>query len=460
MKPEYREPASFRDPSGFLFKRENTLYRQVNQTYRQHYEKLMGSGLYDALVREGHLIAHEEVGIDPADAASAHKIIRPARVPFISYPYEWSFGQLKAAALLTLQIQKRALDVGMALKDASAYNVQFVEGRPILIDTLSFEGYREGEPWIAYRQFCQHFLAPLALMAHRDVRLGQLLQVHIDGIPLDLASRLLPLRSRLSLSLLVHLHLHARTQRRYADRPLRKTEAKRKLSRNGLIGIVDSLKGGVERLHWDPAGTEWADYYHASNYSDTSLAHKGTLVAEFLEQIQPETVWDLGANTGRFSQIAAQRESFTVAFDVDPGAVERHYQQCTTQNVKNVLPLVLDLTNPSPSLGWAHEERKSLLDRAPAGAVLALALVHHLAIGNNVPLPKVADFFGQLSPWLIVEFIPKSDSQVQRLLAMREDIFSTYDQKGFEEAFSQTFVIKACMPIVESERLLYLMQRK
>ena len=420
----------------------------------------MESGLYDALVRQGHLITHEEVDVEPAAATSAYKTIRPVPVPFISYPYEWSFSQLKEAALLTLHIQKRALDFGMGLKDASAYNIQFIEGRPILIDTLSFASYTEGEPWIAYRQFCQHFLAPLALMAYRDVRLGQLLRIHIDGVPLDLASQLLPLRSRLSISLLMHLHLHARAQRRYADKSVRRTEVKRRMSHHGLVGIIDSLHGGVNRLRWDPTGTEWVDYYHASNYSDAALEHKRTLVGQFLARIDPDTVWDLGANTGLFSRIAAELGIFTVAFDVDPGAVERHYRNCITNEINNVIPLVLNLTNPSPGLGWGHEERKSLLDRAPAGAVLALALIHHLALGNNVPLTHIATFFGQLSPWLIIEFIPKSDSQVGRLLAMREDVFPTYTQEGFEQAFSQTFTIKDQVPITESERILYLMQRK
>jgi hypothetical protein len=460
MKSEQREPASFRDPGGFLFRRDGTLYRQIHHRYRQEYERLMASGLYETLVREGHLIAHEEVSVAPADAASAYKIIRPVQVPFISYPYEWTFSQLKEAALLTLHIQKRALDFGMVLKDASAYNVQFVRGRPILIDTLSFEACTEGEPWIAYRQFCQHFLAPLALMAYRDARLGQLLRIHVDGIPLDLAARLLPLRSRFSISLLVHLHLHARAQQRYAGKPVRRTEVKRRMSRNGLVGIIDSLKGGVQRLRWDPAGTAWGDYYDDSNYSSAALEHKQTIVGQFLDRIEPTTVWDLGANTGLFSQIPAGRGIFTVALDADPGAAERHYQSCVGGEVANVLPLVLDLTNPSPGLGWGHEERQSLLNRGPTGAVLALALVHHLAIGNNVPLRQIATFFSQLSPWLIVEFIPKSDSQVRRLLAMREDIFPSYTQEGFEQAFSQTFSIHTQVPINESERTLYLMQRR
>src|SRR5215216_6396727 len=208
--------ASFRDPSGFLFARDGVLYRQVNRKYEQEYTRLMESGLYDKLVKAGLLVSHVEVDHAPAEAALAYKIIQPERVPFISYPYEWSFGQLKDAALATLSIQRRALKVGMSLKDASAYNIQFVRGKATLIDTLSFEIYKEGQPWVAYRQFCQHFLAPLALMATRDIRLNQLLRVYIDGIPLDLASELLPGKTRLNFGLLTHVHLHASAQKRYS----------------------------------------------------------------------------------------------------------------------------------------------------------------------------------------------------------------------------------------------------
>ena len=209
--------ASFRDPSGFLFSREGVLYRQVNQVYAADFTRLMDSGLYDKLIKAGLLIPHVESDLKPAQPELAFKVIRPERVPFISYPYEWSFGQLKDAALATLSIQKRALKLGMSLKDASAYNIQFYNGKPVLIDTLSFETYQEGEPWVAYRQFCQHFLAPLALMAYRDVRLSQLLRVYIDGIPLDLASELLPGRTRWNLGLATHIHLHASAQKRYAE---------------------------------------------------------------------------------------------------------------------------------------------------------------------------------------------------------------------------------------------------
>jgi hypothetical protein len=206
---EMRVGASFRDPSGFLFTRQGVLYRQVNQEYRTHYDLLMSSGLYTRLVGMGLLIPHDEVAEQPQESEVAYRVIRPEPLEFVSYPYEWSFSQLKDAALATLAIQKQSLEAGMVLKDASMYNIQFFHGKPVLIDTLSFETYREGDPWVAYRQFCQHFLAPLALMAHTDVRLSQLLRVYIDGIPLDLAARLLPRRTRYGLGLATHIHLHA-----------------------------------------------------------------------------------------------------------------------------------------------------------------------------------------------------------------------------------------------------------
>ncbi len=296
--------ASFRDPSGFLFTHQGDLYRQVNRSYAAEYDRLMGSGLYEKLVKAGLLIPHTEVKIPPADKETAYKVLRPERVPFISYPYEWSFGQLKDAALATLSIQRRALRLGMSLKDASAYNIQFQHGKPVLIDTLSFEIYIEGEPWVAYRQFCQHFLAPLALMAQRDVRLSQLLRIHLDGVPLDLASRLLPWRTRWNLGLSAHIHLHAKAQQRYAGISVTEARGKRRMSRQALLGLLESLRTTVRKLEWKPAGTEWADYYQDNNYTDHAFEHKKVLVADWLAKIAPRMVWDLGANTGVFSRLA------------------------------------------------------------------------------------------------------------------------------------------------------------
>lgn len=450
-------PASFRDPSGFLFQQDGVIYRQVNLIYKGDYDHLMESGLYRALVDDNLLIPHEEVDIEPLAPELAYKIIKPKPIPFISYPYEWCFSQLKDAALTTLKIQKKALDFGMTLRDCSSYNIQFKNGRPLFIDTLSFGKYREGEPWVAYRQFCQHFLAPLALMSYKDIRLCRLLRTYIDGLPLDLASCLLPWRTHLRFSLLSHIHLHARSQKHFAHRQV--DVKRRRMSRYAFLGILNNLESTVKKLKWQAGGTEWAEYYQDTNYSPQAFEHKKTIVAGFLERVRPATVWDLGANVGIFSRLASERGIPTVSFDVDPAAVEKHYLDCIARGDTNILPLVIDLTNPSPGIGWENKERMSLKKRGPADAVLALALVHHLAISNNVPLSKIAGFLSDVCHWLIIEFVPKTDSQVQRLLATREDIFPDYTRQAFEQEFSRYFTIDDSADIRESQRTVYLMRR-
>jgi len=460
MGSSVRSGASFRDPSGFLFVRDGTLFRQVNQSYRATFDQLEQSGLYAELVEAGLLIPHALADVPPAEPKAAALVLRPDPLAFISYPYEWSFSQLQDAALATLDLQQRALARGLSLKDASAYNIQFHRGRPVLIDTLSFEVYREGDPWVAYRQFCQHFLAPLALMSRRDIRLGQLLRLSIDGVSLDQAVRLLPWKARLNFGLLTHLYLHAASQRRFAGAEVRTAQGTRRVSRTGFLGLIDNLRRTVAGLRWDPGRTDWAEYETMHNYSPAALEAKRRLVAENLERTRPSSLWDLGANTGAFSRLASERGIATISFDVDPSAVETNYRSVRASGEANLLPLLIDLTNPSPAQGWHHAERLSLQQRGPADAVMALALVHHLAIGNNVPLPQVASFLADLGRWVIIEFVPKSDSQVKRLLAAREDIFSDYNVEGFERAFTGAFELRHHEPIAESERTLYLWEKR
>jgi len=454
-------PSSFRDPSGRLYRHAGVLYRQVNNRYREDYDHLMRSGLYAALLKGGRIVEHEEVRGVGEDPDLAYKVIRPVEVPFISYPYEWGFSQLKDAALATLKIQSIALQHGMSLKDASAFNIQFIGHRPVLIDTLSFERYREGEPWVAYRQFCQHFLAPLALMSQVDVRLGKLLSVHLDGIPLDLAARLLPWRSRLNPALTLHLHAHAAAQKRYAAEPGTTLRKGRLLSRTAFLALLESLERGVRGLRWDPAGTAWAGYAaSADHYTSAAAEQKRRLVEDWLKTARPAQVWDLGANVGLYSRIAAEMGSYVVAVDGDPGAVDRSYLDATRSPDARVLPLWIDLVNPSPALGWSGEERDSLLARGPADLVLALALIHHLAISNNVPLPSLADFFARAGSWLLLEFVPKDDPQTQKLLASREDIFDDYDLENLEKAFASKFEIREAVSIPDSRRRMYLMRKR
>jgi len=458
MKTNRDIPSSFRDPSGFLFYRDESIYRQVNVCYKKNYNYLMNSGLYEILVNAELLIPHEEVDIKYARSNKVYKIIKPELIPFISYPYEWSFSQLKNAALTTLEIQKKSLDFGMSLKDCSVYNIQFRKGKPIFIDTLSFERYHKGQPWVAYRQFCQHFLAPLALMSYKDIRLNQLFRIYIDGIPLDLASLLLPFRTHFRFSLLSHIHFHAKSQKHFADKLVNINS--HKIGRLSFLGVVDNLESTIKKLNWKAKGTEWADYYKKTNYSLDAFRSKKQIVAEFLDKLNPKSVWDLGANIGVFSRIASDKGVETISFDNDPISVETNYLECIKKGETNILPLLLDLTNPSPGIGWQNRERISLIGRGPADTVFALALIHHLVISNNLPFNKIADFFNRICKSLIIEFVPKSDSQVQRLLSTREDIFPDYTQRVFEGEFKKYFTIQNAVKIKDSKRTLYLMQRK
>jgi len=455
--------SSFRDPSGFLFSSGGTLYRQVQSGYARHYDQLRASGLYDALVAEGLLIPHVEVGLEKAAAPGAYRVLQPERIPMVSLPYEWCFGQLRAAALLTLRVQQVAITHGMVLKDASAFNVQFRGALPVFVDTLSFERLEEGEPWIAYRQFCQHFLAPLALEALVDIRLRDLLRSYLDGVPLDLASRLLPRHTWLRPWSMIHIHLHARSIDRFASTsgaPAARKPAKAaagRVSKAGLDGLVSHLVDAVGALKWSSGGTEWADYEATHGYDAAGQAAKRDIVERYLRKAPPGLVFDLGANTGDYSRLARSLGAYAVAIDGDPSAVERAYGRFAAEKVDGILPLWVDLRNPSPPQGWAHREWPSLAERGPADTVLALALVHHLAIGNNVPLADVAAFLAGLGRQVIVEWVPKSDPQVQRLLASREDVFTEYNEDSFVTAVQEFFHIDERAPVGATGRVMYLL---
>lgn len=451
---------SFRDPSGFLFSINNQLYRQVNNVYREHYDMLINSGLYDELSKEKLLITHQEIKPESLNInlnKELYKIIKPEKINFTSYPYEWCFSQLKDAALITLKIQKIALKYKMILKDASAYNIQFYKGKPIFIDTLSFEKYEEGTPWVAYRQFCQHFLAPLLLMSYKDIRLNQLLKVYIDGIPLDLASSLLPFKTRFSLSTLTHIHFHSKSQKHFEEKNV--DGNKYKVSMNGLLGIIDSLETKIQKLTPKSDATEWGDYYNDTNYTDNSLEYKKTIVEEFIKKANPSSVWDLGANNGYFTRIASNNNIDSIAFDIDPIAVEKNYIQSKQNNETCILPLLMDLSNPSPGIGWAHDERNSFMKRGLADLVMSLALIHHITISNNISFNMFADFLSKICKYLIMEFVPKTDSQVSRLLRTRKDTFESYDKQNFEQSFSKYFDIIEKINVIKSERIIYLLKK-
>jgi hypothetical protein len=416
-------------------------------------------GLYGSLADEHLLVEHEEASLELAADRGAEAVIRPRELAVISYPYEWCFSQLREAALLTLELQARALGASMWLRDASAYNIQFDAGRAILIDSLSFEVADVARPWPAYRQFCQHFLAPLAVMAYRDVRAGLMLRDFIDGLPLDYAAGLLPARTRLRPGLLAHLHLHARAQRAAARSAATGQPTRRRMTRLQHDALLDSLRRTIEGLRWQPGG-HWITYGHQTSYTERAAASKRETVRRFLETAGGSLIWDIGANVGTYSDLAASPGRHVLAFDQDAASVESHWRRLDANTRASVLPLVMDLTNPSPALGWALEERRSLLDRGPSDVIMALALVHHLAIGGNLPLPRISALLARTGRRLIVEFVPKEDPMTQRLLAARRDIFPGYTLEAFRAAFAADFRVVEEAPVEDSLRTLFLMERR
>jgi hypothetical protein len=451
-------PASFRDPAGFVFVEKGIYYRSVSKNYLPEYERLMSSGLYEALTQEGLLIRHQEVK-GSEKFGETLKILRPTQIPFISYPYEWTFSQLKDAALATLEIQRQAMKYKMSLKDATPYNIQFVEGKPCLIDTLSFEVWDETKPWVPYKQFCEQFLAPLALAAYGHPNILSLQQSMMDGIPLEFAAVYLPLRARLKFGLLIHLILHAKAQKRspQAQGTVPRTG---KISAESFWGLIESLKQTVSALHEKKRAGRWGTYYQDCIGDEEYLLQKKEFVRRAVQTVHPTTAWDVGANTGYFSRYLAEQGVFTISMDGDISCVEENYRLCKEENCQAVLPFVMDICHPSPALGWQNRERASLIERGPADLVIAFALIHHLAIAKNIPFEKIASFFALCGTWLIIEFVPKDDPNVQTMLSMRKDIFPDYKEESFKKVFSKYFTIKDINSLQGSRRVLYLMKKK
>lgn len=451
-----RHPASFKDPSGFVFRAGDTLYRQVNRSYAANYQRLMSSGLYQQLVDKKQLIPHREIADNITRTPEWYKTLQPAIVPFISYPYEWSFEQLREAALLTLHILRTSLDHGMILKDATPFNIQFIEGRPVFIDTLSFDLYDPGRPWVAYRQFCQCFLFPLYLEHYLEKDVQKILSTYIEGIPVDVTARLLPWKSHLSLGVWLHVYLQHTVQRGG-----KKEASPVQFQKKKLLDLVSHLESILQRFPGERTyKTTWNNYYDDTILSQDYLREKEKLFRQYCEGLGAQQALDLGANDGYFSKILAAQGISVIATDVDGQCINRLYRDIRKNNIPNILPLVLDISNPSPAIGFHNRERASFQERIQADLVVALALVHHLVIGKNIGLPMLADWFNEIAPLLIIEFVPKEDEKVQQMLASREDVFDQYDQQHFEKYFSSYFHIVSQEKITGTNRVLYRMQRK
>jgi len=448
-------PSSYRDNNGFVFKQDGNIYRCIHPGYEPHYSRLMSSGLYLELVKQARLIPHREITEKENFDIKDGRIIMPEQVPFISYPYEWSFDMWKDAALLTLQIANTSLKKEMILKDASSFNIQFVKGKPLFIDTLSFENYTAGAPWIAYRQFCECFLAPLLLMHYCHPATGRLFTVYPNGIPMNVLSTLLPRRSKWHMNTLLHVHLQAK----FSGRQKQKTTAENNFSKQKLEILLKGLENFVQKLTLKKTKTTWDDYYTGTILGNEYLNAKTALVKSFVSEIKFNNVIDLGANDGHFSLLFTEDKQ-VIATDADPNCINELYLKIKKEKIENILPLVNDLMTPSPAIGWNNAERDSISNRLNGGLVMALALVHHLAIASNVPLSFIAGWLTSMADNLIIEFVPKSDEKVKLLLQNRKDIFDNYTLENFRSIFAERFFLIKEEKVGNTERVLFLMKRK
>lgn len=459
MEISPRHPASYRDPAGFIFHADGQLRRQVNLVYAPHYDRLMQSGLYETLVKNNDLIAHTQLPADFAGSSDHYKTLLPRQLPFISYPAEWSPGQLKDAALLTLKIMRTSIGSGMILKDATPRNVQFDGSKPIFIDTLSFETYDPDQPWIAYRQFCECMLFPLYLHHYLATGTTPWIEAWPEGIPAGITARLLPARSRLSLGIWLHVILQSRIQHRSAASNHTHTS----FSKTKMINLLTNLEDIVTSLHTHAEKpSAWNNYYTSTILSKDYLQEKERLFDEYISNLSVDSALDLGANDGYFSKRIAHKfpDARIVAADSDWQSIDRLYSTLRKQSHTPITPLCIDLVNPSPAAGFRLTERDSFPARSASTLVIALALVHHLVIGKSIPMPALAAFFAELTKtWLIVEFVPLEDEKTRILLSTRAHFHQPYDSAAFETAFQPYFALLRKEPVPGSSRILYLMKK-
>ncbi|WP_223549458.1 class I SAM-dependent methyltransferase [Aestuariivivens sp. NBU2969] len=451
--------ASFRDPSGYVFIENGLIKRCINPIYFKQYFKFKEEGFYNNLFSAGLLIRHEEIKVNDTEI-----IIQPEQIPFITYPYEWGFNQYKEAALLTLKLQKYCLDHNFTLKDASAFNVVFHKGKAVFIDSLSFDFYQENKPWRAYKQFIIHFLGPLVLAKYIGPKALGLMVDFIDGIPLNMLSSMLPLKTKLNPFLYSNIHLLAKFESKHSEDYKGKIK-EAKLSKKAQLNIVKGLFDYINNFQIE-TDSEWGNYYSKTNYSESSFILKSKLVDKWVNKLGAETLVDIGGNDGTFVRRINRKLKTALVCDIDNNAVDLNFKLVKANQEKYILPLVIDVLNPSPSIGFNNTERASFLERIKAfrpDVTMALAVIHHLTLSGNVPFLRSAEFLASFSKYLIIEFPKREDSWVQRLLKTKgefEDYFDFYNVNFFEKSYTVYFSILEKELIVDSNRIMYLLKRK
>lgn len=452
------EAGSFRDPGGRVFSAGEKILRTVTDAAVDSFTSASQSGVLRRLADAGKLVDFADV-TDQAPAlglADARVVLSHPRIPFISYPYEWSFSLHKAAALAHLDMQLSLLGDGFALSDATAYNVQFEGVKPVFIDHLSIRPYQDGEIWAGHRQFCMQFLNPLLMWAVLDLQPSHWFRGSLEGIaPEDLA-KLIPLRKRLNLTILTHVIAQAAMQRRSVKTTTGSAAYRTaRLPRSGFEGMLHGLRSTIARLEVPSHRTVWGDYAGNTSYSTPEMQAKHAFVKEMVAATKPALLYDIGCNSGDYSISALEAGARSVVgFDFDQGALEVAYRRAAEGNLP-FLPLWLDAANPSPAQGWGQTERKGFAGRANPDALLALAFIHHIAIGRNVPLDMATDWIVSQARAGIIEFPHKSDPMVQALLAQRDDIFPGYDKDVFARLLGERARIVKQVDVLPTRTLFW-----
>jgi SAM-dependent methyltransferase len=456
------EPGSFRDPQSRVVITGDAVLRTLSPAGLADWEALAASEFFPRLVAAGKLVETERVEGEvelPADLREdAAAVLRHESIPFVSYPYEWPFGMLRDAALLQLELLEAALAEDLVLKDSSPYNVQWRGTQPVFIDIGSFERFVPGEPWLGYRQFCMLFLYPLLLQAYKGVPFQPWLRGSVDGIsPRDFRG-LMSFRDLFRRGVFTHVYLHSRLERERAEsardvkRELRAAGFKKEL----VVANVRRLAKLIRRLEWAPRSSAWAGYGPTTSYGEADAAHKEHFVREAIGSRRWDLVWDLGCNVGRFARIAAENARYVVALDADASVVERLYRELESERRTSILPLAVNVVDPSPGLGWMGSERRPLAERGRPDLTLCLALIHHVVIGGNIPVRDFVAWLASLETALVIEFPTRDDPQVQRLLAAkREGMHADYERDWFERCLDEPFAVERSEMLGSGTRVLY-----
>lgn len=458
------DPASFRDPHSAVLLAGDQVLRRLSPPAADDWRRLREAAFFARRVSAGEVIGTEELAAtdrpDVGDETAWPVVLRHDRIPFVSYPYEWCFSQLQDAGGLHIDLLLDALAERLTMKDGYAYNLQFRGAAPVFIDVGSFEAYGGG-PWAGYRQFCQTILFPLLLQAHRNVSYRPLLRGQVNGIEPVQMRALMGGRDLMRTGVLKHVVLHSAVDARSAGKGDGSRATAEKLRDSGYsdaVALAAARNVGtlVRRLRWKPGESHWTTYQQTSTYTDDERQQKTAFVTEALARQASRLVLDLGCNDGTFARVAQEHADYVVAVDGDEQTIDALYRQLRAEGNRAILPLVMDLTDPSPAIGWRSRERVSFLDRARPDAILALALVHHLAIGANVPLPEVVSWLHGFGGRLVVEFVEPTDPMAQRLLANKpEGLFPDYRREVFEELLAARFRVEKQVTLTGGTRTLY-----